>query len=133
MMVFTLLLFVVWLFIQILVRLAGHIIFNPTSPLLYILIFITIPLIYLLTYSLYYRFQFSKEMKIHAASRIFSLLLLLEAPIFIYTKQLFPNMTSDSMILYAAYLFAFYAFCILTTTFRDPINRTPIHPLEHIK
>lgn len=132
MLVFTLLLFIVWFIIQIIVRFAGHMIFNPNSPLLYILIFITIPLVYFLTYALYYRFQFTKEMKIYAASRIFSFLLLLEVPVFIYAKQLFPNMSNDAMLLYASYLFAFYALCFLTGTIRDPINRTPIHPLENL-
>lgn len=120
---FTVIFLGVWLLSQSIIRLLGHLIFNISSPLLYILIFITIPLVYLITYALYDRLHLTQDMQTKIAGRIFPTFLLLEIPIFIYWETLFPNMTTNAIILYAAYLFAFYALCLLTGTITNPIKR----------
>lgn len=112
-----------WILSQCIIRLLGHLIFNLNSPLLYILIFITIPLVYLVTYTLYDRLHITNVTQTILAGRMFPTFLLLEIPLFIYWESIFPNMTANAMILYAAYLFAFYALCLLTGTINDPIKR----------
>lgn len=100
---------IIWLVATLLVRMAGQFIFNPGSPALLVLIILSIPLAWALTVPLFRRYgALTAGERAQAALGLVTLPLLLELPAFFFHPLLFPNMGETRMIVYAAFLFAFY-------------------------
>jgi len=97
-----------WLLASIVVRFAGHLIFNPGSPVLLGLVLASILLIWWITGPFFRTLGLTGEEQPRAALWLVVLPLFLEIPAFLFHRLLFPNMGEARMVFYAAYLFFFY-------------------------
>ena len=97
-----------WLLASIVVRFAGHLIFNLGSPVLLGLVLASILLIWWMTGSFFRILGITAEEQPRAALWLVVLPLFLEIPGFLFHRLLFPNMGEARMVFYAAYLFFFY-------------------------
>jgi dolichol kinase len=106
---------VIWLLASLVVRLAGHLIFNPRSGLYLALFLVSVPLIWMLTFPLYRRYvPDNPGGQALAALQFVTLPILLELPSFLFHPLLFPNMGETRMVYYAAFLFFFYGLVLAT-------------------
>ena len=97
-----------WLLANMVVRFAGHLIFNLGSPVLLGLVLASIGLIWWITGPFFSSLGLTAEEQPRAALWLVVLPLLLEIPAFLFHPLLFPNMGEARMVFYAAYLFFFY-------------------------
>lgn len=113
----------VWILSFAFTRFVEHIVFVPDSPLFFLLLLITLPVVYALTYPLYHRFGIPVPARSKTVLLLYSMLLILECPVFLYADYLLPNMTAPQMVTYGAYLFLYYAFSFGTGVIPDPLHK----------
>ncbi|MBU8768800.1 DUF5367 family protein [Cytobacillus oceanisediminis] len=107
--------FLLWMSATILFRLFGQIFLIPGQVFLVLSIFIlAIPLIIIATYPYYYFREISETERLKAAVQIALPGMLLDILSIIYFAKVFPNLTNDSLPLFASWLLWAYSLILIT-------------------
>ncbi|MBG9589056.1 DUF5367 domain-containing protein [Cytobacillus firmus] len=107
--------FLLWMSATILFRLFGQIFLIPGQVFLMLTIFIlAIPLITIATYPYYYLRNIPETERLKAAVQIALPGMLLDILSIIYFAKVFPNLTNDSLPLFASWLLWAYSLILLS-------------------
>lgn len=107
--------FLLWMSATILFRLFGQFFLIPGQVFLVLSIFIlAIPLIIIATYPYYYFRKISETERLKAAVQIALPGMLLDILSIIYFAKVFPNLTIDSLPLFASWLLWAYSLILIT-------------------
>ncbi|MCS0787047.1 DUF5367 domain-containing protein [Cytobacillus firmus] len=107
--------FLLWMSATILFRLFGQIFLIPGQVFLVLSIFIlAIPLIIIATYPYYYFRKIPETERLKAAVQIALPGMLLDILSIIYFAKVFPNLTNDSLPLFASWLLWAYSLILIT-------------------
>ncbi|MBX9976393.1 DUF5367 family protein [Cytobacillus firmus] len=107
--------FLLWMSATILFRLFGQIFLIPGQVFLVLAIFIlAIPLITIATYPYYYVRKISGSERIIAAVQIALPGMIMDILSIIYFAKVFPNLTNDSLPIFASWLLWAYSLILLT-------------------
>lgn len=107
--------FLLWMSATILFRLFGQTFLIPGQVFLVLSIFIlAIPLIIIATYPYYYFREIPETERLKAAVQIALPGMLLDILSIIYFAKVFPNLTNDSLPLFASWLLWAYSLILIT-------------------
>lgn len=106
---------IVWFSVAVTIRLTGHILLDPTTPLIVAGFFTSvIPLMALVTYPIYHLFQIEQTHRPMAAAIMSIPGLFLDVGLVLNANQLFPAMTQGMVVNFGAILLFGYAIVLLS-------------------
>ncbi|MDX1747282.1 MAG: DUF5367 family protein [Halobacteriales archaeon] len=105
----------VWFSVAVTIRLTGHILLNPNNPLVVAGFFaLVIPLMALVTYPIYHRFDIERAARPVAAGIMSIPGMFLDVGLVVNANQIFPAMSPAMVVNFGAILLFGYAVVLLT-------------------